>query len=366
MEEFHDEELEKLKQIQDIGPDSMKEYYIGYFDVLGYKAFFTENNNNVNLLLATITEIVSQVKGVDKTARDLPLCKMLNLQLKFFSDNVLLSIEVLDSLQDGIRLMMFLTIIADVQRMCLQKFGLLIRGGVTRGPLVITEDFVFGKGLVDVVSLEERANYPRIVVDTSINDFFQKRKEKIAEEVAIFLQQEKETVADLSEQEKALSNRLGYELYIARVIQSLIWQDADGVDFLNYLYKIHYRDILTPEVVAQVENLLENYYPQEYEVTQNSNYDYPSMLEQVREKLVEKLLYYGQYDDLKNEDVKPAEVRESVLKKYLWTMRFYNLMCSRTQYDEKIIPASANVDGRFLRMIIQMGALPAVSNNEGA
>lgn len=338
----------------------MKEYYIAYFDVLGYKEFFAEQNSNIELLLIAIKEIVSQVKEADQTARALPLCKDLNLQLKFFSDNFLLALEVSTSPLEGIRLIMFLTIIADVQRMCLQKFGLLVRGGVIRGSLFMTEDFVFGKGLVEVVSLEEHADYPRIVIDSSINNVFRMFKEKIRDEVAVFQQQvEKGGIEDLSVQENALSNRLRYELYVAQVIQRLIYQDADGIDFLNYFYKIHYQEILDSETVTLTENLLQSSYSKEYEVLQNSNFDYPSMLEDVRIQLIKKLLSYGQYNDLKNEEAKSAEIRERVLKKYLWTMRLYNFMCTSTDYDEKVIPAITNIDGRFMRIIVAMDTSPS-------
>lgn len=337
-----------------------REYYIAYFDVLGYKAFFAENSN-VNVLLLAIEEIVSQAKLYTVAIQELTLLStflQVNLQVKAFSDNFLLSIEVSDSPLEGVRLMMLLGIIAAIQRVCLQKFGLLVRGGITRGPLVITEDFIFGKGLVDVVSLEERANYPRIIVDSSINEVFEKSKAKISEEVAIFQRQEKENTEDLLEQGNNLLSRLKSVSYVANVVQSLILRDADGIDFLNCFFKKGYQDILTPEFSTRVEKFLQNFYPKEYEVAQNSSYDYSLMLEQVKEKLVEKLLFYGQYNDLKTEDVKSAEIREGVLKKYLWTMRLYNLACTSNGYSEKIIPAITNVDGRFLRMMVQMGEMP--------
>ena len=128
------------------GQKCMREYYIAYFDILGYKAFFAENSN-VNVLLLAIEEIVSQAKLHTVAIQELPLLStflQVNLQVKAFSDNFLLSIEVSDSPLEGVRLMMLLEIIAAIQRVCLQKFGLLMRGGITRGPLVITEDFIFG------------------------------------------------------------------------------------------------------------------------------------------------------------------------------------------------------------------------------
>jgi hypothetical protein len=88
--------------------------------------------------------------------------------------NFLFCIEVSESPNELNRLAFFLSIIADIQRMCLQDFGLLMRGGITRGNLLFTDDVVFGRGIVDVVTIEQEARYPRIVVDASIIDTLKK------------------------------------------------------------------------------------------------------------------------------------------------------------------------------------------------
>ena len=339
------------------------EYYIAYFDVLGYRAFFESASNNESLLLNAITEVVSQAKQYYTAVRDSVLCStflQVNLQIKSFSDNFLLCLEVSNNPIECTRLVWFLALIADIQRTCLQKFGLLLRGGIMRGHLVFTEDFVFGKGIVDVVSIEESAIYPRIIVDLSILESIKRCHTQIEEELCKFKQ--REAMAPVSQEvvewKKNLLWRFEFESYMLSVIQQLICYDTDGVNFLNFFYKTNYRNSLSPEVVGIIDTLLQQSFPKEYQLIQDSNYDYLLMLEQVKEQLVEKLLYHGQYDDLATKDVKSAEIRESVLKKYLWTMRLYNLACTSNGYSEKIIPAITNVDSRFLRMTVQMGVLP--------
>ena len=345
------------------GQKCMREYYIAYFDILGYKDFFINGGHNANLLLCAINQIVSQARQYYTTIQESALCGQFlqfDLQIKSFSDNFLFCIEVSESLNELNRLAFFLSIIADIQRMCLQDFGLLMRGGITRGNLLFTDDVVFGRGIVDVVTIEQEARYPRIVVDASIIDTLKKWHAQVKEIELKYQKRERENLCDREniEERQRLFWLFEFVNYILRGLQQLICHDADGVDFLNFFYKVNYRNVFSPEMVNTVDSILQQGFPKDYQLLQESNYDYPSMLEKVKGQLIEKLLRFGQYEDLQVQDVSLAEKRESVLKKYLWVMRLYNLACTSNDYCEKVIPAITNVDGRFLRITIQMGVSP--------
>ena len=45
-----------------------------------------------------------------------------------------------------------------------------------------------------------------------------------------------------------------------------------------------------------------------------------------------------------------AEVREKVLKKYLWVMKFHNFIAQKENILGCVINAQVNCDGRFMKM----------------
>ena len=40
---------------------------------------------------------------------------------------------------------------------------------------------------------------------------------------------------------------------------------------------------------------------------------------------------YGNYDDIALDNIKAAEAREKILKKYIWVMTFHNRVCRKAQ-----------------------------------
>ena len=90
------------------------------------------------------------------------------IEYRIFSDNILVCYKEAKHPYSAFFLESYLRLIATIQRVFFEGYQLIVRGGVTKGPLYLTRDFVGGKALIDAVELEESAVYPRIVVDDVI------------------------------------------------------------------------------------------------------------------------------------------------------------------------------------------------------
>lgn len=155
-------------------PEQIKEYYIAYFDLLGYKNFFRNHPDEVENFLQYIHEAVSLTDAYIQEVNSSPVAIQfgkLFIRIKVFSDNILLCLETTTTDMEYPRFLAFLTIIADIQRNFILKYGLFLRGGITIGKLSFNEDYVFGQGLIDAVELEEKAIYPRIIIGQTVLDY---------------------------------------------------------------------------------------------------------------------------------------------------------------------------------------------------
>ena len=126
-----------------------KNYFIAYFDILGYETKIRGNNK----------ELLPYIDGIFRAFRKWLLildneagCK---IRMKAFSDNILFCTE-----RDFLTLLL---LVSRIQFLLICNFDLFIRGAITYGKLVFRKDFVFGKGLIDVYKLENEVSiFPRI------------------------------------------------------------------------------------------------------------------------------------------------------------------------------------------------------------
>lgn len=146
----------------------IKECYIAYLDILGYRAFFKENPDMVDGLLSTINICIETV------VRRLNIMNnLLNVDNRFnvrvFSDNILIYYECDNGFTSKFVLITFIELIKDIQIMLITNYSIFLRGGITKGKFASNEMFVFGQGLIDAVVLEEKkAKNPRIVIDEKV------------------------------------------------------------------------------------------------------------------------------------------------------------------------------------------------------
>ena len=90
--------------------------------------------------------------------------------MKTFSDNVLVAFPFGSnkSLADGELVARFLGELQMQVRQLTLLAGFPMRGGIVVGSLAMTDQFVFGRALVEAVELEKRAVFPRIVLGESV------------------------------------------------------------------------------------------------------------------------------------------------------------------------------------------------------
>ena len=341
--------------------EPIKEYYIAYFDLLGYKNFFQSYPNEVANFLQMIHEAISSTNTYIQSVNKSPIGAEIGnlfIRTKMFSDNVLLCLKISAASIEYLRFLAFLSIIADIQRNFVLKYGLFLRGGITIGKLSFNDDFVFGQGLIDAVALEEKAIYPRIVMDKPVLDYvFQPHFVKPDDlEKACEIEKRAHAGEYISDEELAFCNSIKPITDMERIY--LHWRDnllfpvADGVIVLNYLYYINICEILGKTVVQKMQDLLKELSPNDYQKFGNFDPDQKQRLIDHKARIIQKIKEFGKYDDIF--DAKDADIRERILKKYIWALSFHNLVCIKYDHPDCMIKSGSTFDIRFMKMTVEI------------
>jgi len=149
-------------------------YYMAYFDILGYRKLlcdFTDEESAefVEILRYLVDEAKNLINSINKSIPDneeykTPIISTdtgssfsgFDIHIKMFSDNFFVYSKA--------NLFVVLQIVAYLQARFVTH-GIFVRGAVHYGRALIENDFIYGKGLIEVVELEEKlAKSPRIVV----------------------------------------------------------------------------------------------------------------------------------------------------------------------------------------------------------
>lgn len=286
------------------------EYYVAYFDVLGYKEAFKKSEDISKKLVEGIESSIKTTKDLVSIFNDPSLesiAEMAKIEYKVFSDNVLICRKKREYSLSEIDLVYFLRLIATIQRVFCEGSRLVVRGGITKGPLYLTNDLVAGKALIDVVELENTAVYPRIVVDNCI---LHDLKPKIQNE---FLNK-----------------------FVETFYQDLLIKDTDGKSFLNYII-VYDAWVPFPREGSQLESV------ESLEELEKVNKEgrlpipkyNPECLKEIsvilrkhKDLIEEKISEYSQSSNDMAE-----ETRLKILKKYLWLVSFHNKICE-DMYDK--------------------------------
>lgn len=143
-------EFNRYNNYKKENPLDYKEYYIFYFDILGYKNLIEEKGEEF------IIQCKFFIKEVIIGGYGEPII------IRNFSDNIIFAVESPN--QQGLKIIC--SIASKIQSMMLFYFGILIRGSITKGKLVIDEKFLSGEGLIRAYELESKeAVMPRIILD---------------------------------------------------------------------------------------------------------------------------------------------------------------------------------------------------------
>jgi len=282
------------------------EYYVAYFDVLGYKETLKKSENDAVKLIESIESSIDLMKKIVQAVNDAfgdLTEKLLEVEYKIFSDNVLVCNKGKKDPLSALSLVYFLRLVATIQRVFFESSQLIVRGGITKGLLYLTGDFVGGKALVDVVGIEESAVHPRIVVDNCILNELDSFK---------------------------MQNDLFKSMIEASCLDLLV-KDIDDKHFLNYIMSY---DAWMPfpkngsrlEPVGSFEELEKNC----REGLQRKPIYKPECLKEVyvilrkhKDFVEAKVNEFSQSSNDETEETK----RLKILKKYLWLVPFHNKIC---------------------------------------
>ena len=176
-------------------------YFIAYFDILGYKEKMKTNSKEmlekICKMIDLANEIISRMGNVD-----------VNIVKKIFSDNFFFCTK-----NDYYELILFVSVLQAL----FIVFDFFVRGTLYYGELYIDENFVYGQGLIDAYEIESQtAIFPRIILDDSYFD---------AATVKIKNESQYGEFVSIDETSKSLQRNLSNEYYI----------DFDDCKYLNYL-----------------------------------------------------------------------------------------------------------------------------------
>jgi len=151
----------------------LKECYVVYIDILGYKHFFDTYPDKVESLLDDISNGYQNiVRGINMINSFFFVEK--KIELRCFSDNLLVFCEVPDKNSFRQTLMLLVEIAKEIQRILIFDYGLFVRGAIVKGLFAANEMFVFGNALIDAVTKEEsEAKNPRVIISQSVIDDMQ-------------------------------------------------------------------------------------------------------------------------------------------------------------------------------------------------
>lgn len=346
--------------------EPIKEYYIAYFDLLGYKKFFESHPDEVENFLQVIHEAISLTNDYIQKVNSSPIAIQfgkLFIRTKVFSDNILLCLETTTTNVEYPRLLAFLAIVADIQRNFILKYGLFLRGGITIGKLSFNEDFVFGQGLIDAVALEETAIYPRIIIGKAVLDYVLQPHFVEQDDLnrACDIENRAHSGEKISDEELAFCNSImpavNMEKFYLQWRYHLFSPVIDGAVVLNYLYYLNIGDMLEQTAIGQMLNFLKTFAPNDYQRISSLNPNQKQRLEQHKSHIIQKIREFGKYDDLdvsSTNDIKEASIREHILKKYLWALTFHNYICMSYGIPDCMIKSGSTFDVRFMKMVVEI------------
>lgn len=289
------------------------EHYMAYFTILGCRCFLSQNpEKSKDLLLdmhAAFDAVSNIVACVQKSAMKTSECNKgaepeLKAYKKAFSNHVLLCFEKTgDAFFDLNNLLAMVSIVADIQREFMLKYGLSLRGCISCGSFSMDEDCAFGRGLVETTSMDELSRMPRIVFTHRI----------------------------LSELDGIKTSTREQELswFYDAWMNELLFADKDGSTVLNYLYDIDYSVLERTPFFSKVSSIIEGRQPKSKSSGNTGNIHGKGCLMKEHAAVIEgKLNEYGGYPNAGEHSDDAAGRRSEVFQKYLWTAKFHNAVCA--------------------------------------
>lgn len=157
----------------------MDTHLVFYVDLLGVRAALENPNQERIERLTKLLHDMASLRGgfeVDEDLDDLDMDFSMRPEISSFSDHIVISFKK-DGLSRGVEESLLTAALYDAQTIvedlafAALDLDLLIRGGVSLGPLHHSDGVVIGSAMVEAYRLEsEIANYPRVVMASDLCD----------------------------------------------------------------------------------------------------------------------------------------------------------------------------------------------------
>ena len=339
-----------------------KRHYIAYMDILGYSAYIAENPDKANEYLQTIANAIEKVKrnvaGLSLVGKN-GFNADVDIKCKTFSDNILLCMEATDGPDEIRRIIVFLISVASIQRGLVIEHNLLMRGGITIGELFINNDFVFGKGLIDAVGLEKKAENPCIIVSHELLELC-KGMIAIDQESYEIIQRYVKSQAEggaISKSDEKYYKENGEKyvkrLFYFRSIQALVFHYESELPFLNYLFNMSDKELFG-ESLANFLIAERKKDPEKFKDFMVCLDPIPFIIESHRTVLISRINQYCHYKDVDKTNKKQVTEREKTIRKHIWVLRYHNSTCQRYELKQLMIPHQYGCDMNNLRTIVKV------------
>ena len=340
-----------------------KEYYIAYFDILGYKDFFAHaSKEQICEMVSMIYDGISHIKSyLDKFSNFNIASIIENVEIKFigFSDNFTFAMQVEEGKYEVYRLLAFLSIISDIQRNFILNYGVLVRGGIVKSTAFIGDNIIQGKGIIEAVSLEYEAIYPQIIVSTLIySDIHQLHFLTYAEleyggSIQKKINEGLELTSDEQEFMADVQNRYMEELLALTWKDSILMRSNDERAFLNYMYNLDVINYCLNQSIPfnEIQNLLQQFIPNiSFQMPENG---YTESLIQIHKSvLVDKIKRYGNFADVNINCASELCAREKIIKKYCWLWAYHNKVCELYKLSKYQVRIILGIDFRVMKLTI--------------
>lgn len=289
-----------------------KEYYIIYFDILGYKAFFKQCDSLKKVegyyknITNGIENIIDNIEKQNSYFRLAP-CRF---RYRIFSDNICIFIESDNNKYDLLKFMQILNITSRIQRFFMFELGLLIRGSISKGKIIDNGNCIFGQGLIRAVTLESKAKYPRIYIPNAnvVGQLY---------DVSMKLAFNCQNRADI----------ITYKLFI-EIYNCLIAED-EQIFYLDYLRDFDIKQFLDEDIKNEMIEFAEatgNGMAEILKKTKDmSVVPYNKDTMQLHFKSVVNML--SKYDHYRY-DGKDNDTRK-IVEKLVWVLKYHNITCEK-------------------------------------
>ena len=313
------------------------DYYVAYFDVLGYKEQFNKSRDLVQKFIDDLCSAIDDSIAVVNNMQSSKILKLaqIDLQQRIFSDNVLVCLKKGNSTLEPIRILSFLQTIIDIQRKFVLEYGILLRGGISVGPLYIDESHLVGEILIKVVSMEHSVKYPFIAIDDAVMDILAS------------------LVVDYAGKQ-----------YFITWIKSVFFR-FEGIAFktLDYLNYTTVQDIwpfITGNEDLLIKALSGQYNGDVAQIQQHLNQDRVDAQSRVlnlhKEVLKKQMAVYCNYDDIDFRDEKKVFEREKIIMKYKWAWVYHNTKCAQVGNKDYVLTMNVTFDERIMKDVIRIPA----------